>query len=106
MRRATAQRNVDAPHGVYTVTGRLPHLPKVLKDYPRSSSKGPEHDRRTFFYIFAVLEVGYGIGVFLRSQDAIIAPLAIGFAILTAALAAILMEVGQSRELLQRLARM
>jgi len=59
-----------------------------------------------FLYIFAVLEVGYGVGVFLRSQDAIIAPLAIGFAILTAALAAILMEVGQSRELLQRLARM
>jgi hypothetical protein len=24
VRRATAQRNVDAPHGVYTVTGRLP----------------------------------------------------------------------------------
>ena len=40
-----------------------------------------------FLYIFAVLEVGYGIGVFLRSQDAIIAPLAIGFAILTTALA-------------------
>ena len=36
-----------------------------------------------FLYIFAVLEVGYGIGAFLRSQDAIIAPLAIGFAILT-----------------------
>jgi hypothetical protein len=40
-----------------------------------------------FLYIFAVLEVGYGIGVFLHSQDAIIAPLAIGFAILTTALA-------------------
>ena len=59
-----------------------------------------------FLYIFAILEAGYGLGVFLRSQDAIIGPLAIGFAILTAALAAILMEVGQSRELLQRLARM
>ena len=59
-----------------------------------------------FLYIFAVLEVGYGIGIFLRSQDAIIGPLAVGFAILTAALAAILMEVGRSRELLQRLARM
>jgi hypothetical protein len=32
--------------------------------------------------------------------------LAIGFGILTAALAAILMEVGRSRELLQRLTRM
>ena len=31
-----------------------------------------------FLYIFAVLEVGYGIGVFLRSQDAILAPLAGG----------------------------
>ena len=59
-----------------------------------------------FLYIFAVLEVGYGLGVFLRSQDAILVPLAIGFGILTAALAAILMEVGRSRELLQRLARM
>jgi hypothetical protein len=59
-----------------------------------------------FLYIFAVLEVGYGIGVFLRSQDAIIGPLAIGFAILTAGLAAILMEFGRSRALLQRLARM
>jgi hypothetical protein len=58
-----------------------------------------------FLYIFAVLEVGYGIGVFLRSQDAILAPLAIGFAILTAALTAILMEVARSRELLERLAR-
>ena len=58
-----------------------------------------------FLYIFAVLEVGYGIGVFVRSQDSIIGPLAIGFAILTAALAAILMEVEWSRALLQRLAR-
>ena len=59
-----------------------------------------------FLYIFAVLEVGYGVGVFLRSQDAILAPLAVGFAILTVGLAAILMEVAKSRELLQRLARM
>jgi hypothetical protein len=34
-----------------------------------------------FLYIFAVLEVGYGLGVFLRSQDAILVPLAIGFGI-------------------------
>jgi hypothetical protein len=39
-----------------------------------------------FLYIFAVLEVGYGLGVFLRSQDAILAPVAIGFGILTTAL--------------------
>jgi hypothetical protein len=58
-----------------------------------------------FLYIFAVLEVGYGLGNFVRSQDAIIGPLAIGFGILMAALAGILMEVGRSRELLQRLAR-
>jgi hypothetical protein len=58
-----------------------------------------------FFYIFAVLEVGYGIGNFVRSQDEIIGPVAIGFGILTAALAAILMEVEWSRALLQRLAR-
>jgi hypothetical protein len=58
-----------------------------------------------FLYIFAVLEVGYGIGNFVRSQDEIIGPLAIGFGILTATLAGILMEVGRSRELLQRLAR-
>jgi hypothetical protein len=28
----------------------------------------------TFLYIFAVLEVGYGIGVFLRSQGEILGP--------------------------------
>ena len=58
-----------------------------------------------FLYIFAMAEVGYGIGNFVRSQDATLGPLAIGFGILTAALAGILMEVGRSRELLQRLAR-
>ena len=58
-----------------------------------------------FLYIIAVLEVGYGLVNFVRSQDEIIGPLAIGFGILTAALAGILMEVGRSRELLQRLAR-
>ena len=58
-----------------------------------------------FLYIIAVLEVGYGLGNFVRSQDEIIGPLAIGFGILTATLAGILMEVGRSRELLQRLAR-
>jgi hypothetical protein len=59
-----------------------------------------------FLYILAVLEVGYGIGVFLRSQDELLAGLAIGFAILTVGLAAILMEVARSRQLLERLARM
>jgi integrase len=54
----------------------------------------------------ALRRLGYGVGVFLRSQDAILAPLAVGFAILTVGLAAILMEVAKSRELLQRLARM
>ena len=59
-----------------------------------------------FLYIFALLEVGYGIGNFVRSQDAILGPLAIGFAILTVGLATILMELGRSREVLERLARM
>jgi hypothetical protein len=58
-----------------------------------------------FLYIFAVLEVGCGLGVFVGLKNEMLGALAIGFGILTAALAAILMEVGRSRELLQRLAR-
>jgi hypothetical protein len=59
-----------------------------------------------FLYIFAVLEVGYGLGVFVGLKNEMLGALAIGFAILTAALAAMLMEIGRSRELLQRIARM
>jgi len=58
-----------------------------------------------FLYIFALLEVGYGIGNIVGLKNEMLGALAIGFGILTAALAAILMEVGRSRELLQRLAR-
>jgi hypothetical protein len=39
-----------------------------------------------FLYILAVLEIGYGSGVFLRSQDEFLAALAVGFAILTVGL--------------------
>jgi len=59
-----------------------------------------------FLYIFALLEVGYGIGNIVGLKNEMLGALAIGFGILTAALAAILMEVGRSRELLHRLARM
>jgi hypothetical protein len=58
-----------------------------------------------FLYILAVLEVGYGIGVFIRSQDEFLGGLAMGFAILTVGLAAILTEISRSRQLLERLAR-
>jgi hypothetical protein len=62
-----------------------------------------------FLYIFAVLEFGIGIGMFVGSHDAIrevLGTVAIGFSILTAGLAGILMEVARSRALLERLARM
>jgi len=58
-----------------------------------------------FLYIFALLEVGYGIGNIVGLKNEMLGALAIGFGILTAALAAILMEVEWSRALLQRLAR-
>jgi predicted Na+-dependent transporter len=58
-----------------------------------------------FLYIFALLEVGYGIGNIVGLKNEMLGALAIGFGILTAALAAILMEVEWSRALLQRLSR-
>ena len=58
-----------------------------------------------FLYIFALLEVGYGIGNIVGLKNEMLGALAIGFGILTAALAAILMEVEWSRTLLQRLSR-
>ena len=58
-----------------------------------------------FLYILALLEVGYGVGAFVRSQDELLSGLAIGFAILTVGLAAILTEISRSRQLLERLAR-
>jgi hypothetical protein len=58
-----------------------------------------------FLYILAVLELGYGIGVFVRSQDEFLSGLATGFAILTVGLAGILTEVSRSRKLLEKLAR-
>ena len=58
-----------------------------------------------FLYIFALLEVGYGIGNIVGLKNEMLGALAIGFGILTAALAAILMELEWSRALLQRLAR-
>ena len=58
-----------------------------------------------FLYIFAMAEVGYGIGNIVGLKNEMLGALAIGFGILTAALAAILMEVEWSRALLQRLSR-
>jgi hypothetical protein len=63
-----------------------------------------------FLYIFALLEFGVGMGMFVGGlQDPIrevLGTVAIGFSILTVGLAGILMEVGRSRALLERLARM
>jgi hypothetical protein len=57
-----------------------------------------------FLYIFALLEFGGGIGMFVGGlQDPkVLGSVAIGFAILTVGLAGILMEVGRSRALLER----
>jgi hypothetical protein len=57
-----------------------------------------------FLYLFALLEVGYGVGGFAGAQITMQESFVIiGFGIMTAGLAAILMEVAKSRELLQRL---
>jgi len=81
-----------------------PHIsPKVPKDGLRA---GGTNMIVAFLYIFAVLEVGYGIGILVGSQNEILGALAIGFSILTVGLASILMEAARSRALLERLARM
>ena len=79
--------------------------PKVVKGIQRDFKQGDRNMIVAFLYILAVLEVGYGIGVFVRSQDEFLGGIAIGFAILTVGLAGILTEVSRSRELLERLAR-
>jgi len=47
-----------------------------------------------FLYIFAVLEIGYGIGILVGSQNEILGALAIGFSILTVGLASIRPQPG------------
>jgi hypothetical protein len=62
-----------------------------------------------FLYILALAELIVGAISVAVPQSAIqpmMGAVAIGFAILTGALAAILTEAAQSRELLERLARM
>jgi hypothetical protein len=89
-------------------SGRFKMLrPHISQKTPKDASgRGGWNMMIAILNIFAALEFGVGIGVLAGSRNEIVGGLAIGFAILTVGLAAILMQVARSRQLLERLARM